>query len=140
MVYSHPFNYYYSKLMEGLCPFCNEPLEFIFGNNDTIYCSAYNGYLSLYDDATVAGSDGPCRECLSTDPLEKGFNSASVNNQYRQLTTGIGFICEHCNHGVNFDDLTAFQRCLERHDSTECVHCKWHNSKSPKNPMSIPLI
>ena len=142
MAYAHPFNYYYSKLLEGNCPFCNEPLEYTFEGCDVIYCDALRGYLSLYEDALFAGGHDPCNNCERIDPNDADFNQARVGetSPVRHLVQGNGFICEQCNHGVDLEKLIAFQLVFRKHDFSNCRHCSWHDKRSPENMMHIPIL
>ena len=108
----------------------------------SIYCSIYGGYLSIYQDAAYASSrDGYCKECLPTDPIRDdnySVKKVEETSPFRTVVRGQGFLCENCKHGVYFDKLKVFQVLFEKHDEKTCEHCRWHNQRSPSNPVEKP--
>jgi hypothetical protein len=136
----HPFNYYWKKYMEGKCPFCDADIIHTFENDEIIFCSGYGGYLVIYQDAAIAGRDGLCKQCLSTDPLQDDYSNQyfEETSPYREIIKGQGFLCEECGHGVYFDEMKVFQELFKLHNENTCKHCLWHNNQSPNNPVKKP--
>ncbi len=137
-----PFDYYWKMYTDSKCPFCGEPLGYTFNSEDIIYCSQYGGYCTIYQDATYAGHDGLCKNCVSMDPIQDGKNYSKEKVEGmsigRSVMDGQGFLCEHCHHGINFDKMEVFQELFEKHDEKSCAHCSWHNQRSPNNPINQP--
>lgn len=146
MKLKYPFNYYWSKYVEGKCPFCDDDSSLqTFENYDVIYCSIYDGYLGIYQDDAFAGpeGDGECKTCHRIDFYsgKTGNNfieEAEGESPYREVVRGQGFLCENCGHGINFDKKEVFQVLFERHDEKACKHCTWHNQHDPNNPVKKP--
>lgn len=137
-----PFDYYWKMYMEGKCPFCGENLEYTMDDETIVYCSQYGGYCTIYQDATYAGQDGLCKNCVSMDPIQDGkfYSKEKVEEMSygRTVVKGQGFVCEYCHHGVYFDQLEAFQELFEKHDEKNCKHCSLHNQRSSNYPIQLP--
>ncbi|MGD0070894.1 MAG: hypothetical protein ABSB71_04975 [Candidatus Bathyarchaeia archaeon] len=142
MKLEYPFDYYWKKYSEGHCPFCDSEEIQDFENLDVAHCSVYGGYLSIYQDEAFAGGDGMCKNCESTEDItstgDDFIEEAEDTSPYRTIAKGNGFLCEECNHGVDFEKAKVFQVLFHNHDEKTCKHCTWHNSKSPDNKVEKP--
>lgn len=142
----YPFSYYWSKYSQGKCPLCDDETSFqSFDNLDVIHCSIYGGYLGINQDDALAGpnGEGHCKIChrINFDSGKTGdafIEDAEGDSPYREVVKGRGFLCENCNHGINFDKKEVFQVLFQKHDEKTCKHCIWHNQRDSNNPVKKP--
>jgi hypothetical protein len=119
-----PFDYYYTKYQNGVCPWCGlEDGIAPFEGRDVRFCKFYGGYIA--EAQCDVQYDGECEGC-------------KYHDLHYYYLVAPGFLCEQCHHGVHFGKRVAFQELFHKHDYDDCKHCTWHNTRSPSNPMQKP--
>ncbi len=123
MKLASPFNYYWKTYADGKCPFCKSDRITTAENGQIIFCTVYgNGGYVLSDACNeyAKAGDGQCKYCRDAG----GINRKGVK--------GPAFLCDDCNHGVNFEAPELITDLFKHNSKTQCIHCEWHNSRIKK--------
>jgi hypothetical protein len=137
----HPYSWYYKSFaVDNKCPFCGSDQIYSTKDNDVIYCSSYNCYVSLQDCESQMPehfgeeAEGSCKMCGFEPsifcPMEKTSISMTDCKEKREhthyckscksieimlptqgsLTSDLVYVCDSCDKGVDFTKLKQFEK------------------------------